>query len=311
MKSAKRLPAAWLFVFAGLAAGCATTSAPGSSAIDRAVETASARCGCRMGIAAKHLESGRAYAHLADAEFETASVIKIAILTEAIAQARDGKVSLEERWKLSEEEKADGSGVLLTLDPGLEPTWSDLLTLMIGPSDNTAADAWIKRLGVDAVNARMNALGFAHIRLYATIPALSTRGADPSPWRGLRLGSATPAELARWYELVAQGELLDAASSKRIFEYLDKDPTRLRAARRFGSADLWAGKSGTMSGVRNDSGILRTKKGRFVLVFLTDGSTSSADNAADHPSVLAIADAAKAIVDAWSADLPDLAAPPR
>jgi len=80
--------AAALLCAAGLAAGCATTSAPGPSAIDRAVDAASARCGCRMGIAAKHLESGRAYARLADADFETASVIKIAVLTEAIAEAR-------------------------------------------------------------------------------------------------------------------------------------------------------------------------------------------------------------------------------
>ncbi len=66
-----------------------------------------------------------------------------------------------------------------------------------------------------------------------------------------------------------------------------------------------------MSGVRNDSGILRTKKGRFVLVLLTDGSTATAANPADHPSVLAIADVASAIVDEWSKDLPDLAEKPK
>ncbi len=66
-----------------------------------------------------------------------------------------------------------------------------------------------------------------------------------------------------------------------------------------------------MSGVRNDSGILRTKKGRFVLVIFTDGSKAAGSNAADHPSVLAIADVARAIVDAWSRDLPDLAEKPK
>jgi hypothetical protein len=66
-----------------------------------------------------------------------------------------------------------------------------------------------------------------------------------------------------------------------------------------------------MSGVRNDSGILRTRKGRFVLVVFTDGSAASAPNAADHPSVIAIADVAKAIVDAWSRALPDLPQAPR
>ena len=73
----------------------------------------------------------------------------------------------------------------------------------------------------------------------------------------------------------------------------------MRIARRFPSEELWAGKTGSMRGVRNDSGILRTKKGRFVLAILTDGSESESASSADHPSVLAIADVAQAIVGAW------------
>ena len=110
---------------------------------------------------------------------------------------------------------------------------------------------------------------------------------------------------------VARGELLDSESSRKIFEYLDKDPTRLRIARRFPAEMLWAGKSGSMHGVRNDAGILRTKKGRFVLAVLTDGSKADPASSADHPSVLAIADVAKAIVDTWSRDLPDIVGKPK
>ena len=110
---------------------------------------------------------------------------------------------------------------------------------------------------------------------------------------------------------VARGDLLDSDSSQRIFEYLDKDPTRLRIARRFPGDYLWAGKSGSMSGVRNDAGILRTKKGRFVLVVLTDGGPAQAASSADYPSVIAIADVAKSIVDTWSRDLPDIVDKPK
>jgi len=295
-----------------LAGGCATAGAGrGASPIDAAVDAASKRCGCRIGVAARHLESNLTYERAADQAFESASVIKIAILTEAMAQVRAGKISLSDRWTLTEEKKADGSGTLLILDPGLNPTWNDLITLMIGPSDNTATNAWIDRLGIDAINARMAGMGLPHIRLFAMIPSLAHRNDDPSPWQGFRLGSVTPRELADWMGRVARGEVLDAESSRRIFEYLDKDPTRQRIARRFPSEMLWAGKSGSMRGVRNDSGILRTKKGRFVLVVLTDGSKADVVNAADHPSVLAIADVAKAIVDTWSRDLPDVVDKPK
>jgi len=293
-----------------LSAGCATTAGPATpEKFDAAVASAQTRCKCRMGVAARHLESGRSYEHNAEAEFESASVIKIAVITEAMAEVREGRVDLAERWDLTADNKADGSGTLLMLDAGLNPTWNDLATLMIGPSDNTATNAWIRRLGVDAINARMTSLGFSHIRLLGTIPMLSQKDEDPSPWRGLRLGLLSPRDVAEWMSRVSRGELIDADTSKRIFEYLDKDPSRLRIARRFPPSALWAGKTGTMSGVRNDSGILRTKKGHFVLVVFTDGSKAEGFGP-DHPTILAIAEVSKAIVDAWSAELPDITEKP-
>jgi len=306
--------AALLLAFLALvsAGGCATAGGGrGASPIDAAVDAASRRCGCRIGVAARHLESGLTYERNAAEAFESASVIKIAILTEAMARVRAGKISLSDRWTLTEEKKADGSGTLLILDPGLNPTWSDLITLMIGPSDNTATNAWIERLGIEAINARMAELDFREIRLFAQLPSLAHAHDDPSPWKSFRLGSVSPRDLADWMGRVARGELLDPEASRTIFQYLDKDPTRLRIARRFPSEMLWAGKSGTMRGVRNDSGILRTKKGRFVLVVLTDGSKAETTSSADHPSVLAIADVARAIVETWSSRLPDIVDKPK
>lgn len=301
-----------LALWALSAAGCVSTRPPepgSAAAFDAAVSAAQVRCQCRVGVAARHLESGRSYEHNAGSEFESASVIKIAVLTEAMALARQGAVDLSERWELTTANKADGSGTLLMLDPGLQPTWNDLATLMIGPSDNTATNAWISRLSVEAINARMASLGFAHIRLLGTIPALSRKEEDPSPWKGFRLGIITPGEVADWMTRVAKGELLDAESSKKIFDYLDADPSRLRIARRFPPENLWAGKTGTMSGVRNDSGILRTKKGRFVLVVFTDGSKAEGWGP-DHPAAVAIADLAKTIVDGWGHSLPDIVEKP-
>lgn len=297
------------FVALAVLAGCATTAPSTAAKLDAAVASAETRCRCRMGVAARHVESGRTYEHNGEAEFESASVIKIAVLTEAMAGVRDGRIDLSERWDLTADNKADGSGTLLMMDPGLNPTWNDLTTLMIGPSDNTATNAWIRRLGVEAINARMASLGFEHIRLLGTIPMLTQKGDDPSPWKGFQLGVLTPHDVADWMTRVARGDLLDEESSHRIFEYLDKDPSRLRIARRFPSNMLWAGKTGSMAGVRNDSGILRTTKGRFVLVVFTDQSKAEGFGP-DHPAVIAIADVAKAIVDTWSAELPDVTEKP-
>src|SRR5207244_5074906 len=197
-------------VLALLLATACTAARPGSiappisSAIDAAVDAGARRCACRIGVAARHVESDRSYEHNAGETFEAASVIKIAVLTEAMAGVSEGSIDLTERWTLTAPKKASESGWLKLFDPGLNPTWNDLLTLMIGPSDNTATNAWIERLGIDAINARMAEMDLPHIRLFAMIPSLAHAHDDPSPWRGFRLGSVTPLELADWMTRVAR-----------------------------------------------------------------------------------------------------------
>lgn len=297
---------------------CASTTsvrrAPASvapvSTIDAAVDAGTRACSCRIGVAARHVESGLAYDHLSGERFEAASVIKIAVLTEAMAAVREARLDLAERWTLTPTNKASESGWLRHFDAGLAPTWNDLALLMIGPSDNTATNAWIERLGIETINSRMASLGFPNLRLLSLLPWLEPSVPGPR-WSGLRFGDATPGETAQWYSRVATGDLLDADSSSRIFRYLDAAPSRARIARRFSSAALWAGKTGTMSGVRNDSGILRTGKGRFVLVVFTDGSSDAADSAPIHPAAVAMGDIARTIVDEWSRNLPDVPGQPR
>lgn len=308
--------AAHLVAVALLTACASTTPAPRAPAavapispIDAAVDAGARLCSCRIGVAARHVESGLAYDSRAGETFEAASVIKIAVLTEAMAGVRDGRVDLAERWTLTPQNKASESGWLKLFDPGLSPTWNDLATLMMGPSDNTATNAWIERLGIETINAGMASLGFPNVRLLSVLPWMDP--AVPGPrWTGLRFGDATPGEVALWLSRVVTGELLDDDSSRRIFRYLDNTPSRARLARRFSSAALWAGKTGTMSGVRNDAGILRTAKGRFVLVVFTDGSPGTNETALLHPAVAAMSDIARAIVDEWSRNLPDVPGQP-
>jgi beta-lactamase class A len=310
----RRALRALVLVAAALASACATGAPPRtarpSSPIDAAVDAGARLCSCRIGVAARHVESGLAYERSGEGEFESASVIKIAILTEAMAGVREGRIDLSERWTLTTSNKASESGWLRFFDPGLAPTWNDLATLMVGPSDNTATNAWLERLGIDNVNARMRSLGFEKMRLLSVLPWVDPSVEGPR-WTGLKFGVVTPREVADWYARVARGELLDAESSRRMFAYLDNAPSRARIARRFSSAALWAGKTGTMSGVRNDSGILRTEKGRFVLVVLTDGSPPANDNSPTNPAIVAMGDIARAIVDEWSRNLPDVPGQPK
>ena len=94
----------------------------------------------------------------ADETFPAASTIKVPILYTALRLADLGRVSLSERIPLTAEDQVAGSGVLRDLEPGLEPTFYDLLMLMTIVSDNTATNMVIDRIGT-AVNDDAKDLG--------------------------------------------------------------------------------------------------------------------------------------------------------
>jgi hypothetical protein len=186
-------------------------------------------------------------------------------------------------------------------DPGLTPTNRDLLRLMIAISDNTAADRFIDLFGADAVNARMAALGLPGIRLVGRIPNL---GKEPARWPPL--GSMTPSDTAEFYRRVVTRTLTGPAGDRLLSTLLATQHTRDRLPRLLleESGTSWAGKTGSYGGVRNDSGILATKKGRFILVAFADHIPDTKGGPA--AAVRAMGDIAAAIVSDWSASLPDL-----
>ncbi len=278
---------------------------PEDAPLARRVAKLAAGSGAHMGIVALHVESGRRFELNAGDSFEAASVIKIALLAEAAARDAEGTLDLTDRWKLTAKNVAAGSGMLDEFDPGLTPTNRDLLSLMVAISDNTAANRFIDLFGAEAVNARMERLGLPGIRLVGRIP---DRGHEPGKWPPL--GVMTPNAAAEYYRRIATRTLIDPASDRVVVKLLAVQHSKDRLPRLLleDDASSWAGKTGSYGGVRNDSGILTTKKGRFVLVAFADripdrkGATTQATRA--------MGDIAATIVNDWSASLPDVALPP-
>jgi beta-lactamase class A len=261
--------------------------------------------GAHLGIVALHVESGRRLELNAAESFEAASVIKIALLAEAAARDSEGTFDVTDRWRLTAKSVAAGSGMLGEFDPGLAPTNRDLLSLMVAISDNTAANRFIDLFGKDAVNARMERLGLPGIRLVGRIP---DRGKDPDRWEPL--GVMTPRDTAEFYRRVATRTLIDPAADRLVATILAVQHLKDRLPRLLldEKGSSWAGKTGSYGGVRNDSGILTTNKGRFVLVAFADRIPD--EKGANGRATRAMGEIAAAIVNAWSASLPDVALPP-
>jgi beta-lactamase class A len=107
----------------------------------------------------KHLGKGEAASVNGEEVLPTASVFKVPLVVELYRQVERGEVSLDERYVLRDADKVPGSGILRELSEGLELTLSDLTTLMMIVSDNTATDVILGLVGVERVNSAMRGLG--------------------------------------------------------------------------------------------------------------------------------------------------------
>jgi beta-lactamase class A len=297
-----------------VAASCATlppglTTTPADRGLASEVARLAARAGGRWGIAARHLESGRRLEWNASETFEAASVVKLALLAEAAARIQEKTLEPGARWRLTDSRKAAPSSVLDDFEAGLEPTEHDLLVLMIARSDNTAANRFIDLFGAEAVNRRMAGLGLGEIRLVGRIPDRDPEETQAGRWKGLKLGAMTPRATADFYGRVATGKLLGAVPDELIWGILSEQHQVDRIPRLVGEeiGSKWAGKTGTLRGVRVDSGVLTLKSGRYVFAMFVDHIPDAAG--APQRVTFTMGEIARRIVDAWSRPVPDVAVP--
>src|SRR5271154_1362004 len=147
-----------------------------------------------VSLFAENLKTHETVAISPDTPVQTASVIKLAILYEALEQVRSGKVHFDDRITLAKADQVPGSGVLLFFDAPLVLTLKDVLTLMIVMSDNTASNLAMDHLGIENIDARIAKLGLKDTFLYKKIFTPTTGVAMPADQKKFGLGKTTARE---------------------------------------------------------------------------------------------------------------------
>ncbi len=162
-------------------------TAPAPKPIDllkQKLEQISAGVTADWGIYIKSLDTGEEVAINADKVMDTMSAIKIPLLVDVYRQVDAGKINTADRFAMKTADKRFGTGVLRTLDSGLNLSFRDALELMIIQSDNSATDIAFARVGGPAhVTQTMHELGLNSITATGTsfdwFRALGEAG-DPS-----------------------------------------------------------------------------------------------------------------------------------
>lgn len=243
------------------------------------------------GVALWHIESDRQLHVNGDESFPMASTFKIPILAAACNQLAAGDISLDSRVPLRDEDKSLGSGILPYFEGGLQPTVRDLLTLMIIISDNTATDMTVDLLGgASAIEGYMHELGLTDIYFKWNCKELlkylfpedvvELPLEDLIAWSArndvLRDGLAfskgpennvsTANAMNKLLHTMFCGELFDSEIRDTAFAILYKQQFNVRMSRFFPLGAKVAHKTGTIGGIRNDSGIIKIAEENHVIL---------------------------------------------
>lgn len=263
-------------------------------------------------LAFKHLGTGQTFEIDADRPMPSASLIKLPIMVAAYEAAARGALSLDDPVTLTEEDQVGGSGLLTShFSPGVQLPLRDAIRLMIGWSDNTATNLVIDAIGkaaapnaedptkpgIEAVNALMERLGYDGLRLNSKVFRRDvTVNAERSEEFGL--GMMTAGDTAALCERLVTGDPFgsgegaghgeaDAAAVKAMGEEM---MDHLRACQSDSMAPRLlpdgavAHKTGSVSRVRCDGGVIETSTGPITYCVMTadNDDTSWGPDAAPH-----------------------------
>ncbi|MFW6013106.1 MAG: serine hydrolase [Candidatus Bipolaricaulota bacterium] len=236
-----------------------------------------------FGIAVRFLETEEQFFLNEKQTYQLASVFKVPVLFAAMKEVEDGSFSLDQRIELRSQHKTKPSGILPYLKEGLTPTFEDLLTLMIIISDNTATDMVLELLGgPETVNEIMREIGFSEAEINITMSVHdlfedifgSSKPLLTAPERineldnnGVNLEGevygenstanvATPRAINELYGRIYTNQHLSQDSCELMLDILLLQTINERIPRFLPPEIPVAHKTGTLSGIRNDSGII-------------------------------------------------------
>jgi beta-lactamase class A len=291
-----------------------------------------ARLDGAMGVHVHHLARGETAELDADRPFQMASVFKVPLLAELTCQVVAGARAFDEQITLTDAMKAPGSGVLKELSSGTRLSVGDLAILMIIVSDNTATDILLDLVGADAVNARLRSCGLVRTvvamgcrALLTDLVGLADAPDTPETRRlaGERLkrreldynarvyhdegaNMTTPREMGRLLEHIVRPTLdgagpaiggpapLPREACRIMLGIMRRQQVRDRLPLLMPPGADLAHKTGSLTRVSNDAGVLFTPDGPCVV------SVFTRDLADDFKGRLAIAEIGRAVYDAYA-----------
>ncbi len=290
-------PVAFVILLFALGSVVAQTDPAASKpSLDQRVRAEVAQFKGKVNLFAKNLDTGAIYDLSGDERVATASTIKIAVMIEAFTRVAEGKAKWTDELVLAKDKKVGGAGILQEFADGLRLTLRDGVTLMMVLSDNTATNLVIDVLTADAINQRMESLGFKDTRLMRRVfgGGESAEGKKEENKR-FGLGRTTPREMVAIMEKLEKGEIINPAASKEMLDLMKREQ---------GTNGIWraqwrmpkATKSGALDALRSNVGIIYHARGRIALA-ITCHEMPEVSWTVDNPALLLMSRVSEILID--------------
>ena len=250
----------------------------------------------KLGIGFIDLQTGEKYTLNGTELFPTASVCKVFTLAALYKMVAEGKANDTDRYEMTEDVQVGGSGVLVRLLPGLNPTLYDYAMLMMILSDNTAADFLFKFVGgADGVTENvLKPLGLTQSKCDLSIKEMfppcfhdytiiQTNGRDRKCYLGNpgflctneKDDITTIEDIMKILKMIYDKELYSEEVCERMLHILKMCQTNTRIPKHLPPSVDVAHKTGTLDCLTNDVGIVYTKKGNYLLAMFYNGNVAT------------------------------------
>jgi len=207
--------------------------------------------------------------------FHAASTMKTPVLIEVFKQAKEGKLSLSDSIRIRNEFQSIVDGSMYSLNPaddseqkmyglvGKKKALKDLVNDMIIYSSNLATNTVIELVGAKNVMNTMRELGANHIQVL--------RGVEDGKAFEKGLNNTTTAfDLLVIFEAMARGKAVSPDASQQMIDILLHQQFNKMIPARLPTTVKVAHKTGNITGVLHDSGIVFLPNGHsYVLVLLS------------------------------------------
>lgn len=226
-------------------------------------------------VAFKHLKSEDTLYINANQSFHAASTMKTPVMIELYKQAQSGKISLEDSLIVKDEFKSivDGSPFSMSMGDdsedglyglmGSKVSIRELMYQMITKSSNLATNMLIELVGAGNVMLTLKEMGANDMQVLRGVEDIKAFD------KGMN-NTTTAFDLMLIYEALGQGAVVSKEASDEMIEVLLNQQFNEIIPANLPDEVKVAHKTGSITGVQHDSGLIITPNGdRYVLVLLS------------------------------------------